>query len=57
MRLDDGSTVLVRESASAALAPVHADDTVWLTFGREDASVLAADETQAAPRTPTTATS
>ncbi|MFC7674392.1 ABC transporter ATP-binding protein [Mycolicibacterium sp. GCM10028919] len=56
VRLDDGSTVLVRESASAALAPVHADDPVWLTFRREDASVLAVDDTQAAPRTPTTAT-
>ena len=56
VRLDDGSTVLVRESASAALAPVHADDTVWLTFRREDASVLAVDDTQAAPRTPHTAT-
>jgi putative spermidine/putrescine transport system ATP-binding protein len=56
VRLDDGSTVLVRESAGAALAPVHSDDTVWLTFRREDASVLAVDEAQAAPRTPTTAT-
>jgi putative spermidine/putrescine transport system ATP-binding protein len=42
VRLDDGSTVLVRESATGTLTPVHADDAVWLTFRAEDASVLAA---------------
>jgi putative spermidine/putrescine transport system ATP-binding protein len=56
VRLGDGSTVLVRESASATLAPVHADDAVWLTFRSEDASVLAVDEPSPAPRTTIPAT-
>jgi len=43
VRLDDGATVLVRESASAAVTPVHADDHVWLTFRPEDAAVLPVD--------------
>ena len=43
VRLDDGSTVLVRESAGAAMTSVHPDDPVWLTFRAEDASVLTLD--------------
>ncbi|WP_197376120.1 ABC transporter ATP-binding protein [Mycolicibacterium baixiangningiae] len=41
VRLTDGTTVLVRESATGTLIPVHADDPVWLTFRAQDASVLA----------------
>jgi putative spermidine/putrescine transport system ATP-binding protein len=40
VRLDDGTTVLVRESAGA-LSPGNADDRVWLTFAPDDAAILA----------------
>ncbi|BBY26482.1 ABC transporter ATP-binding protein [Mycolicibacterium sediminis] len=56
VRLDDGSMVLVRESAGATLAPVHADDDVWLTFRAEDASVLALDGPSVPHPTPVTST-
>ena len=54
VRLDDGASVLVRESASAALTPVHADDQVWLTFRPEDAAVLPLDEPRNAAPEPST---
>jgi putative spermidine/putrescine transport system ATP-binding protein len=40
VRLDDGTTVLVRESAGA-LSPGSPDDRVWLTFDPDDAAILA----------------
>jgi putative spermidine/putrescine transport system ATP-binding protein len=40
VRLDDDTTVLVRESAGA-LSPGNADDRVWLTFDPNDAAILA----------------
>jgi len=52
VRLDDGATVLVRESASAAVTPVHADDHVWLTFRPEDAAVLPVASRNGAASTP-----
>lgn len=56
VQLDDGSTVLVRESAGAALTPVHAGDEVWLTFRAGDASVLALDGPGVAHDVPATST-
>ena len=51
VRLDDGTTVLVRESAGA-LSPGNADDRVWLTFDPNDAAILAtANPKVAAPAT------
>jgi putative spermidine/putrescine transport system ATP-binding protein len=55
VRLEDGHTALVRESAGATLTPVAADDAVWLTFRPEDASVLPLDPTASVPTSPTTA--
>lgn len=44
VRLDDGSTALVRESAGAALTSVHTDDRIWLTFESDDAAFLPIDD-------------
>jgi putative spermidine/putrescine transport system ATP-binding protein len=42
VRLDDGSTVLVRESAGD-ITPVEPGQQIWLTFAPENATVLPAD--------------
>ncbi|WP_232374880.1 ABC transporter ATP-binding protein [Mycolicibacterium mengxianglii] len=55
VRLDDGSTVLVRESAGATLTPVNRDDPVWLTFRAADASVLATTPDVTTPNAVTSA--
>lgn len=47
--LDDGTTVLVRES-SGALSPSNAEDRVWLTFDPNDAAILASDPQTAEPQ-------
>jgi putative spermidine/putrescine transport system ATP-binding protein len=52
VRLDDGTTVLVRESAGA-LSPANADDRVWLTFDPDDAAILAAGEPNVTTPEPT----
>jgi putative spermidine/putrescine transport system ATP-binding protein len=55
VRLDDGTTVLVRESAGA-ISAATADDHVWLTFHPNDAAILATGDPQvAAPPQPTPA--
>ena len=54
VRLDDGTTVLVRESAGA-LSPGNADDRVWLTFDPNDAAILATGNPQVAAPQPTPA--
>ncbi|HEX2285165.1 MAG TPA: ABC transporter ATP-binding protein [Mycobacterium sp.] len=55
VRLDDGATVLVRESAGAITAS-RADDRVWLTFEPDDAAILATHGPRvAAPPEPTPA--
>ncbi|MCV7413817.1 ABC transporter ATP-binding protein [Mycolicibacterium litorale] len=43
VRLDDGTTVPVRESAGA-ITPIRAGDRVWLTFEPECAAILPADD-------------
>ncbi len=52
--LDDGTTVLVRESAGS-LSPGNADDRVWLTFDPNDAAILASDKPQVTAIQPTPA--
>jgi putative spermidine/putrescine transport system ATP-binding protein len=54
VRLDDDTTVLVRESAGA-LSPGNADDRVWLTFHPSDAAILATGDPQVATPQPTPA--
>ena len=55
VRLDDGTTVLVRESAGA-ISAANADDPVWLTFHPNDAAILASGDPQVgAPPQPTPA--
>ena len=54
VRLDDDTTVLVRESAGA-LSPGNADDRVWLTFHPNDAAILATGGPQVATPQPTPA--
>jgi putative spermidine/putrescine transport system ATP-binding protein len=54
VRLDDGTTVLVRESAGA-LSPGNADDRVWLTFDPNDAAILATANPKVAAAQPTPA--
>ena len=54
VRLDDETTVLVRESAGA-LSPGNADDRVWLTFHPSDAAILATGDPQVATPQPTPA--
>lgn len=44
VRLDDGSTALVRESAGAALTSVHGDDGIWLTVESDDATLPPIDD-------------
>jgi putative spermidine/putrescine transport system ATP-binding protein len=56
VRLEDGTTVLVRESAGA-LSPANADDRVWLTFHPNDAAILATGDAQVATPQPTPAAS
>jgi putative spermidine/putrescine transport system ATP-binding protein len=54
VHLDDGTKILVRESAGA-LSPANADDLVWLTFDPDDAAILAAGDTRTTSREPTPA--
>jgi putative spermidine/putrescine transport system ATP-binding protein len=54
VRLDDDTTVLVRESAGA-LSPGNADDRVWLTFHPNDAAILATGDPRVATPQPTPA--
>lgn len=56
VRLDDGTIVLVRESAGA-ISSAEADDRVWLTFHPDDAAILASGDPQPAAPTPATAAS
>ncbi|WP_235624129.1 ABC transporter ATP-binding protein [Mycolicibacterium goodii] len=50
VRLDDGTIVLVRESAGA-ISSVDAGDRIWLTFHPDDAALLASGGAQpAAPK-------
>jgi putative spermidine/putrescine transport system ATP-binding protein len=55
VRLDDGTIVLVRESAGA-ISSANADDRIWLTFHPDDAALLASGDSQpAAPKQTATA--
>jgi putative spermidine/putrescine transport system ATP-binding protein len=51
VRLDDGTTVLVRESAGA-LSGGNADDRVWLTFEPDNAAILTAGKPPVPQPTP-----
>lgn len=55
VRLDDGTIVLVRESAGA-ISSAKADERIWLTFHPDDAAILASGDPQpAAPKQPAAA--
>ncbi|PJK18377.1 polyamine ABC transporter ATP-binding protein [Mycobacterium goodii] len=55
VRLDDGTVVLVRESAGA-ISSASVDDRIWLTFHPDDAAILASGDSQpAAPKQAATA--
>ncbi|MHC9295380.1 ABC transporter ATP-binding protein [Mycobacterium sp. LTG2003] len=56
VRLDDGTIVLVRESAGA-ISSANAGDRVWLTFHPDDAAVLASGDPQPAAPKPAAAAS